>query len=209
MRVQAWLQLAALVDDDRCNSNRINPITDDYSGDDIGFITSVTKKVVLNLPPSLAEVREMTYLCTVNHLKIDAFIENLSTSKLIGILFNFFYEMPSKALLVMAGLNRKVLNSRRITKLVAPSNPVFSRSFITSFGVAFYKRGAECWFVQPSAPFLLRAARFPPCRDFVTAPISHFPRRKNPALLARLRKKQYICTAKTNQTIQDNEGIFI
>ncbi len=78
----------------------------------------------------------MTYLCTVNHLKIGAFIENLSTSKLIGILFNFFYEMPSKALLVMAGLNRKVLNSRRITKLVAPSNPVFSRSFITSFGVA-------------------------------------------------------------------------
>ena len=140
MRVQAWLQLAALVDDDRCNSNRINPITDDYSGDDIGFITSVTKKVVLNLPPSLAEVREMTYLCTVNHLKIGAFIENLSTSKLIGILFNFFYEMPSKALLVMAGLNRKMLNSRRITKLVAPSNPVFSRSFITSFGVAFIKK---------------------------------------------------------------------
>ena len=122
----------------------------------------LTKKVVLNIASSLAEVREMTYLCTVNHLKIDAFIENLSTSKLIGILFNFFYEMPSKALLVMAGLNRKVLNSRRITKLVAPSNPVFSRSFITSFGVAFYKRGAECWFVQPSAPFLLRAARFPP-----------------------------------------------
>ena len=39
----------------------------------------------------------------------------------------------------MAGLNRKVLNSRRITKLVAPSNPVFNRSFITSFGVAFIK----------------------------------------------------------------------
>ncbi len=36
-----------------------------------------------------------------------------------------FYEMPRKALLVMAGLDRKVLNSRRITKLVAPSNPVF------------------------------------------------------------------------------------
>ena len=45
--------------------------------------------------------------------------------------------MPSKALSVMAGLDRKVLNSRRITKKVAPSNPVFSRSFITSFGVAF------------------------------------------------------------------------
>ena len=38
----------------------------------------------------------------------------------------------------MAGLDRKVLNSRRITKRVAPSNPVFSRSFITSFGVASY-----------------------------------------------------------------------
>ena len=40
----------------------------------------------------------------------------------------------------MAGLDRKVLNSRRITKQVAPSNPVFSRSFITSFGVAFHNR---------------------------------------------------------------------
>ena len=42
----------------------------------------------------------------------------------------------------MAGLDRKVLNSRRITKITAPSNPVFSRSFITSFGVASYKQGA-------------------------------------------------------------------
>ena len=33
--------------------------------------------------------------------------------------------MPSKAPPVMAGLDRKVLNSRRITKQVAPSNPVF------------------------------------------------------------------------------------
>ena len=47
--------------------------------------------------------------------------------------------MPSKALYSMAGLNRKVLNSRRITKIMAPSNPVFSRSFITSFGVASYR----------------------------------------------------------------------
>ncbi len=46
--------------------------------------------------------------------------------------------MPSKALPAMAGLDRKVLNSRRITKRVAPSNPVFSRSFITSFDVASY-----------------------------------------------------------------------
>ena len=44
--------------------------------------------------------------------------------------------MPSQALHAMAGLDRKVLNSRRITKRAAPSNPVFSRSFITSFGVA-------------------------------------------------------------------------
>ena len=63
--------------------------------------------------------------------------------------------MPSKALLAMAGLNRKVLNSRRITKLVAPSNPVFSRSFITSFGVASYNGGAEGWLCQISAPFIL------------------------------------------------------
>ena len=41
----------------------------------------------------------------------------------------------------MAGLDRKVLNSRRITKQVAPSNPVFNRSFITSFGVASYSKG--------------------------------------------------------------------
>ena len=41
----------------------------------------------------------------------------------------------------MAGLDRKVLNSRRITKIMASSNPVFSRSFITSFGVAFHSRG--------------------------------------------------------------------
>ncbi len=47
--------------------------------------------------------------------------------------------MPRKALLAMAGLDRKVLNSRRITKLATPSNPVFSRSFITSFGVASYR----------------------------------------------------------------------
>ena len=40
----------------------------------------------------------------------------------------------------MAGLNRKVLNSRRITKIMTPSNPVFSRSFITSFDVDFYRR---------------------------------------------------------------------
>ena len=49
--------------------------------------------------------------------------------------------MPSKALPAMAGLDRKVLNSRRITKQVAPSNPVFNRSFITSFGVASYSKG--------------------------------------------------------------------
>ena len=43
----------------------------------------------------------------------------------------------------MAGLDRKVLNSRRITKIMVPSNPVFSRSFITSFGVASYRQGVE------------------------------------------------------------------
>ena len=51
--------------------------------------------------------------------------------------------MPRQALLAMAGLDRKVLNSRRITKRVAPSNPVFNRSFITSFGVASYKTEVE------------------------------------------------------------------
>ena len=104
----------------------------------------------------------------------------------------------------MAGLDRKVLNSRRITKLVAPSNPVFSRSFITSFGVAFYKEGAEIWHIQASAPFplCLWCSSLQPgsmCRD-LSRP--HFPRqrRKKTALLAPLRKKQYICTAKPIKT---------
>ena len=122
--------------------------------------------------------------------------------------------MPSKALLAMAGLNRKVLNSRRITKLVAPSNPVFSRSFITSFGVAFYIRGAECWFVQPSAPFLFwqdlsRGHSSSP--NAIPSSWSTFflmTSEKKTPLLAWLRKKQYICTAKQKQ-FQDNEGLFI
>ena len=84
----------------------------------------------------------------------------------------------------MAGLDRKVLNSRRITKIMAPSNPVFSRSFITSFGVAFYKRGAECWFVQPSAPFLFvySVVRFSPVLYAVTLSRPHFllsPKKKS------------------------------
>ena len=37
----------------------------------------------------------------------------------------------------MAGLNHMVLDSRRITKTMAPSNPVFSRSFITSLWCGF------------------------------------------------------------------------
>ena len=59
--------------------------------------------------------------------------------------------MPSKALHTMAGLDRKVLNSRRITKCAAPSNPVFSRSFITSFDVASIKeeRSAETFSIPP------------------------------------------------------------
>ena len=40
---------------------------------------SLTKKVVLNIAPSIAGLRELTYLCHVN--KNDAFFENLSTSK--------------------------------------------------------------------------------------------------------------------------------
>ena len=90
------------------------------------------KMSVKNLQ-DIAFYEDMFYLCGVIKTKRSLI---MSTSKLIGILFNFFYEMPSKALPVMAGLDRKVLNSRRITKRVAPSNPVFSRSFITSFGVA-------------------------------------------------------------------------
>ena len=63
--------------------------------------------------------------------------------------------MPSKALPAMAGLDRKVLNSRRITKIMAPSNPVFSRSFITSFGVAFHRLGAGCCFISVQPLFFV------------------------------------------------------
>ena len=52
----------------------------------------------------------------------------------------------------MAGLDRKVLNSRRITKRVAPSNPVFNRSFITSFGVASHS-GDGMLTTQHPVPF--------------------------------------------------------
>ena len=52
-------------------------------------------------------------------------IEKIDHIKVDRDTLQIFYEMPRKALLVMAGLDRKVLNSRRITKLVAPSNPVF------------------------------------------------------------------------------------
>jgi hypothetical protein len=62
--------------------------------------------------------------------------------------------MPSKALPVMAGLDRKVLNSRRITKQVAPSNPVFNRSFITSFGVASHS-GDGMLTTQHPVPFFM------------------------------------------------------
>ena len=77
--------------------------------------------------------------------------------------------MPRKALYSMAGLDRKVLNSRRITKIMAPSNPVFSRSFITSFGVASYNRNgmhpAMC-----SVPFFMEktASRLVVCRKWCT-----------------------------------------
>ena len=54
----------------------------------------------------------------------------------------------------MAGLDRKVLNSRRITKIIAPSNPVFSRSFITSFGVAFIKEERKPGFTRFPLLFL-------------------------------------------------------
>ena len=78
----------------------------------------------------------------------------------------------------MAGLDRKVLNSRRITKIMAPSNPVFSRSFITSFGVASYNRNgmhpAMC-----SVPFF---------------------QVKNRIALGRLQEMVYICSVEPNET---------
>ena len=68
----------------------------------------------------------------------------------------------------MAGLDRKVLNSRRITKIMAPSNPVFNRSFVTSFGVAFYKWGRNV--VHNNFPSL-----FLPCAE----KIIHLHRKTN------------------------------
>ena len=67
----------------------------------------------------------------------------------------------------MAGLDRKVLNSRRITKQVAPSNPVFNRSFITSFGVASH-RGLNAHNTAFGPIFLLKKrVRFGRLREIV------------------------------------------
>ena len=64
--INTWLQSTIIVDEDWCNSNIINPITNDHSGCRNRLIMSLTKKVVLNIASSLAEMREMAYLCTVN-----------------------------------------------------------------------------------------------------------------------------------------------
>lgn len=95
------------------------------------------------------------------------FFEKMSTSKLIGILFKFFYEMPRKALSSMAGLDRKVLNSRRITKIMAPSNPVFIG--VSSHPLVWLLIIRERDAHSPGIPFLFMG--------------------KNTAPLARLRKK--------------------
>ena len=86
----------------------------------------------------------------------------------------------------MAGLDRKVLNSRRITKRMAPSNPVFNRSFITSFGVASHSGDG------------MLTTRHP-------VPFFHG---KNSGAFGCLWEKVYICSVKP-KTEQDNEGIFI
>ena len=95
--------------------------------------------------------------------------------------------MPSKALPVMAGLDRKVLNSRRITKRVAPSNPVFSRSFITSFGVASHSGGRYAHNTASCPPFF---------------------HGKIGGAFGCLWEKVYICSVKP-KTEKENEGIFI
>ena len=89
---------------------------------------------------SLAFMGNSVYLCRV--VKTKRSLKNVHI-KVDRDTLQIFYEMPSKALPAMAGLDRKVLNSRRITKQVAPSNPVFSRSFITSFGVDSYNKGQD------------------------------------------------------------------
>ena len=128
---------------------------------------------------------ERLYLCGVVMTRRSLKIVHIKVDR---DTLQIFYEMPSKALPVMAGLERKVLNSRRITKRVAPSNPVFSRSFITSFGVASYRtRG---WIPQCPAPFFLSSAR-------KMAPLSW-----------RVSGKGVYLHRKTKLTT-DNEGLFI
>lgn len=85
--------------------------------------------------------------------------------------------MPRKALPAMAGLDRKVLNSRRITKRVAPSNPVFSRSFITSFDVASYNRSGMH-------------------QSMCSVPFFHAKKRM---ALGRLREMVYICSVEISK----------
>ena len=89
----------------------------------------------------------------------------------------------------MAGLDRKVLNSRRITKRVAPSNPVFSRSFITSFGVASHSRERNNVYKHGSAPFSFSSKKRWGFWPFAGKGVH-------------LHRKQPI-------TNQDNEGLFI
>jgi hypothetical protein len=49
-----WQHSAAVVDADGCKSSKINPIIIDYFGRSFAPIIYLTKKVVLNMAPSLA-----------------------------------------------------------------------------------------------------------------------------------------------------------
>ena len=87
----------------------------------------------------------------------------------------------------MAGLDRKVLNSRRITKRVAPSNPVF-------IGVSSHPL---VWLPIIRGRTLTSAAS----RSFFSA--------KNTGSVWSFAGKGVHLQRKTNKTLQDNEGIFI
>ena len=91
--------------------------------------------------PIFAKSLRQQVLCNIVHIKADR--DTLQ----------IFMKCRAKRCSQWRASTHVVLNSRRITKRVAPSNPVFSRSFITSFGVDSYNQEQDA--VNTSIPLLL------------------------------------------------------
>ena len=88
----------------------------------------------------LAFMGNSVYLCRV--VKTKRSLKNVHI-KVDRDTLQIFMKCREKRCPQWRASTERCLISRRITKRVAPSNPVFSRSFITSFGVASYRQGVE------------------------------------------------------------------